>query len=63
MGLIDKVKRHFQKEPNEASEICAAPAIKEQLPVEDLPSTVQPLTTDARHVAELRGAFAGQKWD
>ena len=35
MGLIDKVKRHFQKEPNEVAEICAAPAIKEQLPVED----------------------------
>lgn len=63
MGLIDKVKKHFQKENSEVSETSAEPVIKEPLPVEDLPFTVQALTTDARHVAELRGAFAGQKWD
>lgn len=63
MGLIDKVKRHFQKENSEISEPSATPVIKELLPIVDLPSTVQPLTTDTRHAAELRSAFAGQRWD
>ena len=37
--------------------------MKEPPPVEDLPSTVTPLTTHDRHVTELRNAFAGQKWE
>lgn len=35
----------------------------EQDSFEDLPSTVVPLTTHDRHVAEMRRSFAGQEWD
>ena len=37
--------------------------MKESPPVVDLPSTVQPLTSKARQVAELRSGLARQKWN
>lgn len=63
MGVIDKVKKHLRKERGDVPDTGAVPAAAEVSQAVDLPSTVQALTVDARHLTELRGVFSGQKWD
>lgn len=63
MGVIDKVKKRLWKESSDVPDTGEVPAAAEVSQAVDLPSTVQALTVDARHLAELRGVFSGQKWD
>lgn len=60
MSIIDKIKAHFSERTKPISKSTDVPDEKELSFAADSPSTVAPLTSHDRYVAELQRSFSGQ---